>query len=209
MMDAPSRLTVPTLDNLPAEIAACYSPDEAGGYRLKLDDEAGLLAALKRERESRKLAEQSAKDASAIVNEQEAAFRHRLAKVEAERDAAQRIAAAMRSRTLETTIRERAKASGMHDAAVADAFRAARELFDVDAAGEIVAKDGKATIDRFFEAAKEASPHWYPMTGSGGGAAHASGQGGSNYVMNRHSFDGLPPAQRAALLRDGNVRITD
>jgi hypothetical protein len=209
-MDAPLKLVTPTLEGLAPEIGALYDPDPAGGYRLRLDDEAGLLAALKKERTWRTTAEQAAKDAGKTVTEQEAAFRHRLAKVESERDHAKAIADNMRAKAFETTIAGRAKVAGLHDAAVADCVRAARELFDVDAAGEIVSRDGKTTttVDSFFTAARETSPHWFPATGSGAGIGQSSGRAGGGVTMNRAMFEATSPGQRAALLREG-VRLTD
>jgi hypothetical protein len=204
------QLIRPDLTGLAPEIAALYSPDETVGYRLKIDDEPAVVDALKKERQFRKEAETMAKNLERDSSLETNALRRQLAQLESERDSAKRIADTMRRTALETAVREKARTAGLHDAAVPDALRAAREMFDLDAEGGVIPRDGKAstTLDNFFAAARQTSPHWFPATGSGAGIGQASGRAGGGVTMNRAMFEATSPGQRAALLREG-VRLTD
>lgn len=203
----PLQFNVSSVDDLAPEVAALYVPDAEHGYRLDVIEPEAIRKALAAERDSRKSAERSARTA-----EQRAAEAARdLSKAQHERDVEAAKAAKLRGTLLELQVRRVAQAVGLHPCALRDAARAAAELFDVGDDGELKPKDGKGTLDAWLEATKEESPHWWPATGSGSG----SPQGGSarsarrGDTMSRRQFEALAPEQRTALIREGQVTITD
>lgn len=198
------RLTIDTLADVPEPLRPFYTQAD-GGYRLQLDDEPALLRALREERGSRQAERRGRTDA-----EREArGLESDLALTRDKLERAQATIATMRAAALDAAVAAAARAAGVSTPATMDATRAARELFDIDAEGTVAAKSGRQTLAQFFEAAKVSSPHWYPATGSGGGASPSgSAPRSGGYTMNRATFESQTPQQRHALLRDG-VRLTD
>lgn len=191
---------VAALDDLAPEVAALYKPDDKhGGYVLDVTEPDAIKKALVVERDARAVAERTVRGVQADA-----------AKITQERDAAVSSAAALRRSVLEMRVREAARTAGLHAAAFPDAVRAAREVFDVGDDGEVKAKDGKATLDGWFAQAKEEAPHWFPATGSGSGAPQSTRSSPARRnSITRRQFEALPAAQRAALVREGTITITD
>jgi hypothetical protein len=208
MPDNHLRLTVESLDAVPAELREHYAPAESGGFRLRLDDETDIdrvLKALRAERDVRRTHERRAEDEQTRAADL-AAERDRIA---AERDDARRRLDAMQARQLAGRIREACRVAGLHPAAVADAERAAREHFRVDDQGEAVPlRDDGVPLARWLERMREEAPHWFPATGSGGGASPVSSSSPSSPTMPRRQFEQLPPKQKRAVLL-GGMKLTD
>lgn len=200
----PLQFHVEALDDLAPEVAALYIPDpKRGGHMLDVDTPDTIKRALVSERDARSHAERAAKAAEVRAAGAEVAI--------AERNAALATAAALRLSMLDMQVREAARVAGLHAAAIPDAVRAAKELFDVGDDGALKAKDGKTSVDKWLAAAKDEAPHWFPATGSGSGSSPAAAgrSSGRADTMTRRAFDALPAAQRAALARSGSITIKD
>jgi len=198
------KVQVQSLDVVPEALRGLYDPVASGGYRLRLDDPEQITNALRQERESRKSAERLARETkeSADILRSEAAAEQR--RIEADRDRAVALLTAMKQRALDTQLTAAAKASGLHDAAIPDFVRAAKEKFSLSDNGELVGVNGHAgTLVDFAESARDLAPHWFPATGSGSGVGPSSTSSGYEKTMTRQQFDSLSPQQRRAVLLGG------
>lgn len=208
-------LEVATLDGLSPELAGLYQQHPDGKFRLDLEaaDGDALQRALKAERELRQSVERKSKAnerrLSTIIQDGAEA----IAAAQAERDAAVRAAAALRAKMLDAAVTTAAAAAGVHDVAIPDAMRAAREAFVVNDDGAIVARGEGGRFENVTEwlgSLRETSPHYFPATASGTGAptnrSRSSGAGGN--TMSRAAFEQLSPAQRRENLALG-LTVTD
>ena len=202
------KIKVDRLDDVPEQLREHYAQDDSGKFRLQLDGDADvgrILKALRAERDVRKDAERGAVTAAHRL----ADATSQLEDAQRERDAMKGRLDAMERRAFAARLKEATRAAGMHDAAQADAERAAREHFRIGDDGELhpISEDGPS-LGRWLETQREQAAHWWPATGSGGGAAHTSSGNGAPRTMSRQKFESLPPMQRAAVVRDG-VTLTD
>jgi len=127
--------------------------------------------------------------------------------------AAQETANTFKGRVLDNHIRAAAAKAGLHPFAVEDALLRARSLFSLDAKGEavqlgtdgvpVLGKDGKTafTPTEWLESMKETAPHWFPVSGSGGGAGGSGGASGNGKTITRAAFDALSPTERAKVVK--------
>lgn len=115
-------------------------------------------------------------------------------------------------RVLDNHIRLAAGKAGLHSHAIEDALFRARSMFSLTEDGDAVqlAADGTVTLGKdgktpfspaeWLESMKEATPHWFPASGSGGGAS-GGGKGGKGKDLSH-----LPPAARMAAAREANAK---
>ncbi len=192
---------------LQKEIEARYEgidPDKVKSMMAKFenDDEAKLIAAGKIDevvtKRTEKLRIELQKQVDAAKGETKAA---------ADR------AGKFSQRVLDNHIRAAAIKAGLHAHAVEDALFRARILFSLDDAGEavqidnegrpVLGKDGKTpfTPVEWLENMKETAPHWFPASGSGGGAGGGSKDAGGVKTINREKFNQLNPAEKAKILK--------
>jgi hypothetical protein len=201
------KVQVQSLDVVPEALRGLYDPVD-GGYKLRLDDPEQVTRALKVEREQRKEAERtvrSVKEEADLRASEQAAEQRR---IQADRDRAVALLAAMKQRALDTQMTAAAKAAGLHDAAIPDFVRAAKEKFGLSDSGELVGINGHTgTLIDFAESARELSPHWFPATGSGGGASSSASSTPTHNTMTRAKFDQLRPRQQRAVLLGGTKLI--
>lgn len=208
-------LETDSLDALPAHVRDLYVAD-GDAFRLDVEgvpDVAKLQSALRKEREFRSLAEKRlhrtsaglADDATALFETERdkltKAHAAELGKLQAAIDGAREDVAKARALALDARLQEAARASGIHSAAIADAVRAGRERFRVADDGSIAAVDGRQSVADWFRDMREDAPHWFPASGSGGGA-QPGGSVASN-TLTESQFQALSPAQRAAAMRAG------
>ncbi len=116
-------------------------------------------------------------------------------------------------RVLDNHIRAAATKVGLHAHAVEDALFRARNMFSLDDAGEavqldnegkpVLGKDGKTpfTPVEWLESMKEIAPHWFPVSGSGGGAGGGTKDAGGVKTINREKFNQLNPVEKAKILK--------
>lgn len=116
-------------------------------------------------------------------------------------------------RVLDNHIRAAAIKAGLHAHAVEDALFRARNMFSLDDAGEAVQLDseGKPTLGKdgktpftpveWLESMKETAPHWFPASGSGGGAGGGSKDAGGVKTINREKFNQLNPVEKQKILK--------
>lgn len=112
----------------------------------------------------------------------------------------------------------RASVNGkVHDKAVEDALFRARMIFSLDEDGNaiqlqdgkaVLGKDGKSAFSpaEWIESMRESAPHWFPATGSGSGAQHNQGAGGTKTVT-RSEFDAMSATERQATVKAGTKII--
>jgi hypothetical protein len=112
------------------------------------------------------------------------------------------------SRVLKGEVVGAASEAGVHKYAMEDAMLAAARDFELDDDGNPIAREGKygkdgkpLTLKEWFGDMKDSRPHWFPATGSGGGAGH--GGGNSSKVMTQSAFDAMPARERAAAMSNG------
>jgi DNA-binding transcriptional MerR regulator len=142
------------------------------------DDEAKLIAAGKIEtvieRRNEKLKAETAK---------------KLHEADDKIKAAEKKAQKWNGRVLDNQVREAATKAGIHSNAIDDALLSARNIFELDAEGNAIQlKDGKPVLGKdgstpfspseWFESIREAKPHWWPATATGGGATQSKSGGG-------------------------------
>ena len=146
------------LDGLAPEVAALYKQRAEGGYTLDVDggtsDAARLQRALHNERALRKAAERALRDggggdALGVAQEERDA-------AAAERDAARERADALTREFFRERIAAAARAAGLMPSAIADAQRAAAELFTVADDGSITATESgtAATVAEWLASAR-------------------------------------------------------
>lgn len=144
------------------------------------------------------------------------------AKQLAERDtaltAAQKRLKARELRVLDESLRTAAMKAGLHQHAIDDALFRGRTMFSLDEHDNavqldddgrvVIGKDGKTpySVTEWLESMKDAAPHWFPATASGGGAS-GGGNGAGGRVMTEDQFAALSPKQRAARMAEG-YRVT-
>jgi hypothetical protein len=197
-----------TLDGLQPETAQLYRLDpERNTYRLDVAEPDAVTRALRAEREGRTNAERIARAAETALA-QSGDARAQLTETQQQRDAALAAASVARSSLLALSVQQAAQAAGLHSAAIPDAIRAARDTFTVGDDGTVKPKAGAVPLADWLAAQRDESPHWFPATGSGSGAQQSRSQGNSQPTMKRSQFEALPPAQRAAVVRD-NIVIKD
>lgn len=112
------------------------------------------------------------------------------------------------SRVLKGEVVGAAAEAGVHKYALEDAMLAAARDFELDDEGNPIAREGKygkdgkpLTLKEWFADMKDARPHWFPATGSGGGAGHGGANG--KKVISQAEFDALPAKERSAKMAAG------
>lgn len=121
-------------------------------------------------------------------------------------------------RVLDNAVREAATKAGLHANAVDDALFRARTMFSLNEEGVVVqlkdnevvmGKDGKTPFSpgEWLESMKDTAPHWFPSSGTGGGAP-GGGKGVGGKTIKRAAFDQLTPEARAQTVKD-KVQIVD
>lgn len=179
-------------------------PDKVKAMMAKFetDDEAKLIAAGKLDevvaKRTEKLRVELQKQVDAARNETKAAIER---------------SGKFSQRVLDNHIRAAATKAGLHAHAVEDALFRARNMFSLDDAGEavqldsegrpVLGKDGKTpfTPVEWLESMKETAPHWFPASGSGGGAGGGSRDAGGVKTINREKFNQLNPVEKAKILK--------
>jgi hypothetical protein len=86
---------------------------------------------------------------------------------------------------IEMAVRKSAEKAGIVAEAIDDAVLIGDRIFDLDEAGNVVAKDNVGTVpgtspDDWFIEAKQKKPHWFPANesgGAGGGGRNPAGNG--------------------------------
>jgi len=118
------------------------------------------------------------------------------------------------TRVLDNALREAAEKVGMHAPAIEDWILHARSHFNIDDDGNAVQvdKEGAAVAGSpadYAESLRETKPHWFPASGSGGGAQQSKTTF-KGRTMKRSDFDLLDPvAKRAAAVGPERVQIID
>lgn len=134
-----------------------------------------------------------------------------------EAEGAKKVANTFQSRVLDNHIRAAAAKAGLHPFAVEDALLRARSMFSLDEKGEavqlgtdgspVLGKDGKTpfTPAEWLESMKETAPHWFPASGSGGGASGSGGAGSGGKTIKRAAFDSLDPHERQKVVKTHTI----
>ena len=174
--------------------------------RLENDDEAKLLAEGKMDEViSRRTAKRDAD------------WQSKLDQATKDLEAEKSKSAKFLGRVLDDQVRE-AVTGKVHDKAIEDALFRARQIFSLNDDGvavqlqggdPIMGKDGKTLFSprEWIESMRESAPHWFPATGSGGGATQSTSSG-VKQTMKRAVFDALGPAEKASKIKEG-VKIVD
>lgn len=114
----------------------------------------------------------------------------------------------------------REAAAKLHPSAIDDAILRGRSMFTLDESGAPVqmedgavkiGKDGKSPYSpaEWLDGMRDIAPHWFPSTGSGGGAPQTNGRAAGNpKVIKRADFDALPVREQAAVAVSG-VQFVD
>lgn len=100
---------------------------------------------------------------------------------------------------IEGSLRQAASELGLVPSATEDALRRAKDVFNIDDKGNLIAeengstiygKDGKNPITpaEWLETMKDKAPHWFPAP-AGGGAGGGSGRGGSHTITREQARD--------------------
>lgn len=201
------REAVKEAKRLQKEIEQRYEgidPDKVKSMMAKFenDDEAKLIAAGKIDEVVTKRTEKLRVELQKQVD---------LAKGETE--ASNKRASKFSQRVLDNHIRAAAIKAGLHAHAVEDALFRARNMFSLDDAGEAVqldnegkptlGKDGKTpfTPAEWLEGMKETAPHWFPASGSGGGAGGGSKDAGGVKTIKREKFNQLSAIDKTNILK--------
>lgn len=126
----------------------------------------------------------------------------RYAALEAQLNEERSYRAAASEAMLEAAVLAAADKAGVHKYAKEDAVALAKRLFDSDAKGKPVAKEGvfdaagqPLTLESMFSESKETRPHWFPANANGSG----SGQSGSD-VRAGTPRSQMTPKQKAAFI---------
>lgn len=142
-----------------------------------------------------------------LVQENERKLKEALEKVDAESTRAKRLIA----KVLDGAVTAAASKAGLHPQAIDDAMLHARAIFSLDENGNavqlgddgkpVLGKDGKTpfTPSEWLESMREAKPHWFPATASGGGARNSSG-------APRQDLSKLSPVERMNIARQQGAR---
>jgi len=117
------------------------------------------------------------------------------------------------TRVLDNALREAAEKVGMHGPAIEDWILHARSHFHIDDEGNAVQvdKDGTAiagTPADYAESLREIKTHWFPSSGSGGGAQQSKPVPRGK-TMKRSVFDSLQPHERRQAVSVDKVQIID
>ncbi len=175
-----------------------------------------LHGALRKERTARSIAEREARDSGRkldqITGDVEGAFEARAAALRAEHAAelkklsdavaaAKEAAGKARRAAFDSKVDAAARAAGCHNAAVGDALRAARERFQLDDDGELVALDGRGSVGEWLESMKADAPHWFRDRQRRQGIGHGARDAGG--VISEGMFKSMSPKQRAAAMAAG------
>ncbi len=120
---------------------------------------------------------------------------------------------------LDNNIRAAAAKVGIHAHAIDDALLRGRAMFTLDDDGNavqvkdgtvVLSKDGKNNFapSEWLESMREAAPHWFPASGSGGGAQQGRQQGSAGKkTVTRSVFDGMAPIDKAAHVKEGGIVV--
>lgn len=124
------------------------------------------------------------------------------------------VASKFMERVLDNHVRAAAAEAGVIPSAVEDVLLRGRQIFSVNEEGDavqydedgetaILGKDGRTPFSpkEWIDQMKEKAPHWFPATGSGGGAGgSAKGKGGGI------DFSKLSPQEKLTAAREGRAK---
>lgn len=129
-----------------------------------------------------------------------------------EREAALEVASTFMEKVLDNHVRAAAAEAGVHADAVEDVLLRARQIFSLNDDGEavqfeedgetlVLGKDGKNPYapKEWLEKMREKAKHWFPASGSGGGAHGSKGKPGAK------DLSGLSPTERLTAAREAQV----
>jgi hypothetical protein len=127
-----------------------------------------------------------------------------------EKEGALEVASTFMERVLDNHVRQAATEAGLHPGAIEDALLRARAIFSLNDDGEavqfeedgenvVMGKDPKVPYSpkEWLESMREKAPHWFPATGTGGGATGSKGKAGLR------DMTGLSPTERMTKARGG------
>ena len=128
-------------------------------------------------------------------------------------------AARLAARALDNAIREALSKSDLHPYAVEDALLHARNEFTLDENGDVVKldKDGGVVMGKsgspfspqeWIEGKRESRPHWFPASGTGGGAQQQDRRSSTNSkTIKRSQFDKMDPKAQMDHVKAGGAVI--
>lgn len=119
-------------------------------------------------------------------------------------------------RVLDNEIRAAVAKAGVHERAIDDALLRARGVFVLDEGGlravqlgedglPVLGKDGKTPFSptEWMEGMKEAAPHWFPASSSGGGAGNYNPGAAPSGAIKRAAFESKSSSDKAVFIRGG------
>lgn len=138
----------------------------------------------------------------------------------AEKDGAlQQTQGRVKTLMIEGSLRQAAAELGLVPSATEDALRRAKDVFNIDEKGNLIAEEGGSTIygrdgknpitpAEWLETMKDKAPHWFPAP-TGAGAGGGSGRGGSHTITREQARDRQVylAAQEAAQKAGASLKI--